>query len=177
MHLPVFWVLICTFGSTKKCKIWVKWCNPTTVTFWLYLTKTLIFSDLPIISLKYCSPVKHVYFREADSGGDPKFSKMVALQRPQDRKMVALQRPKFAQKSLFFEIFAAPSAPRPILCFTTILYIKFDHILQILSKFRHFRKNFTKMTDFQKIYWNSDPENPRKITFYCIFCSLFFEKW
>ena len=116
--------------------------------------------------------------READSGGgDPKFSKMVALQRPQNRKMVALQRPKFAQKGLFLEIFAAPSAPRPILSFRTSFYIKFYHIWQLFSKFRHFRKIFTKMTDFQKIFWNLDPKNTQKITFYCIFRPLFFENW
>ena len=38
-------------------------------------------------------------------GGDPKFSKMVALQGPQNRKMVALQRSKFGQKCLFLNIF------------------------------------------------------------------------
>ena len=61
-------------------------------------------------------------------GGDPKFSKMVTLQRPQNRKMVALQRPKFAQKGFFLEILAALSPPRLIVSFRTSLYIKLTHL-------------------------------------------------
>ena len=40
-------------------------------------------------------------------GGDPKFSKIVALQGPQNHKMVALQRPKFAPKYLFINVAGA----------------------------------------------------------------------
>ena len=40
---------------------------------------------------------------------------MVALQGPQNCKVEALQSPKCAQKGLFLEFFAEPSAPRPIL--------------------------------------------------------------
>ena len=116
-----------------------------------------------------------IHTREADSGGvDPKFSKMVALQRPQNRKMVELQEPKFAQKSLFLEIFAAPWAPRPILSFRTISYIKFDQIRQLFPKFRHFRKNFSKMTDFQKIL-KFGPQIHPKNHFLLHFLPTFFE--
>ena len=65
-----------------------------------------------------------ISIRDVDlGGGDPKFSKMVALQGPQNRKMVALQRPKFGQNA-FFSLF---SASRLILSFRSLLYIIFDY--------------------------------------------------
>ena len=92
-------------------------------------------------------------------GGDRKFSKMVELLGPQNRKMVELLGVQFDQKGLFLEIFATPSAPRPILKFTAALYIKFDHMRQLFSKFRHFRKNVTKMRIFFEIWTPKTPKN------------------
>ena len=47
----------------------------------------------------------HVQIRNVDSGGrgDQKFSKMVALQRPQNRKMVASQRPCMFRSEMLVE--------------------------------------------------------------------------
>ena len=105
-------------------------------------------------------------------GGDRKISKMIELLGPQNRKMVELLGVKFAHKGLFLKIFAAPLAPQPILSFRTTLYINFDHIRQLFSKFRYYRKIFTKMIFFE--IWT--PKTPRN-HFLLHFRQLFFEKW
>ena len=90
------------------------------------------------------------------------FSKMVELLGPQSRQMVELLGVKFAQKGLLLEIFAAPSAPRPILSFRTTIYIKCDHTQQLFSKHRHCRNIFTILTDFWKKFWNLDLKTLKK---------------
>ena len=108
------------------------------------------------------SKLTNLYLNQSDrigGGGRSKFLKMVELLGPQIRKLVELLGVKFAQNGLFLKVFAAPSAPRPILNYRTILCIKFDHMRQLFSNFWHFRKNFTKMRKVFEIWTLKHPKN------------------
>ena len=103
------------------------------------------------------------YQKARIGGGYRKFSIMVELPGPQNRKIVESLVVKFAQKGLFLKIFfAAHLAPRPILRFTTTLYIKFDHMRHFFSKFRNFRKIFTVMRNLFEIWTPKTPKKLRK---------------
>ena len=98
---------------------------------------------------------------------------MLELLGAQNRKMVELLGVKIVQKCRVLKIFAAPSEPRPILDFRTTLYIKFDHIRQLSSKF--LRKKLSKVTDFQNFFEIWTPRTA-KISFLLHFSPTFFEK-
>ena len=86
--------------------------------------------------------------------------------------MVELPWFKFTQKGFFLEILAAPSAPQSILSFISILYSKFDHIRQVLSKFRRFRKNH-RIYRFSENILKFGPQNTHKSLFIELFAHFF----
>ena len=94
---------------------------------------------------------------------------MVKLQGPQNRQMVELLWVNFAPKKLSLKIFAAPQPPPRISSFRTTLYVKFEQIKQVFSKFRKF---FTKLPIFREKL-NFDPKYTEKLQFYCIFVPFF----
>ena len=66
---------------------------------------------------------------------------MIEILGTQNLKMIQLLGPKFAKKP-FFKLFVLPLAPPPILSFRLEFYIIFDYKVQLLSKFRDFRKKY-----------------------------------
>ena len=81
--------------------------------------------------------------------------------------MIELLGGQICPKSLFLKFCSAPLTTRPILRFKTTLYIKLDHMRQLLSRFRHFRKNFYKNDQFSENFLKLGPPKPPKKTFWC----------
>ena len=70
-----------------------------------------------------------------------------------------ITRTQFSPKCIFLKNFVLPSSSRPILSLRVTLYIKFNTIRRLFSRFRHFF--VYKNGRFHNFFWSFTPKTPK----------------